>query len=132
MNTVTEGIALGTLLRWVMLDTSVYRLPIPTSEEARDAAALLAEKAEKSGACCYSSASVKRIWPLRHRSIANAERSCAFCHKPAAAVDVLISSPDEPRVYICSECINVCFAALGTMVVTKQQRKARAAAKPKE
>lgn len=132
MNTVTEAIALGTLLRWVMLDHSQYGLLIPTAEEAKEAAALLAEKAEKTGACCYNAAAVERLWPLRHRCVHPLERHCAFCHKAATAVDMLISSPDEPRVYICDECINVCFAALGTTAVTKKQRKAGAAAKVKE
>jgi ATP-dependent protease Clp ATPase subunit len=38
---------------------------------------------------------------------------CSFCHKSQDAVGKLISSPSEwPRVYICNECVMVCFAIL--------------------
>lgn len=61
MNTVTEACALNTLLQWVLQD--LYPLnPIPTSEEAMEAAATLAEKARRTGASRYSAEQVRRLW----------------------------------------------------------------------
>jgi N-carbamoylputrescine amidase len=33
---------------------------------------------------------------------------CSFCHKSKDAVAKLISSPSDPRAYICDECVAVC------------------------
>ena len=38
---------------------------------------------------------------------------CSFCQKPQESVVKLISSPgDQPRAYICDECIRVCISIL--------------------
>ena len=37
---------------------------------------------------------------------------CSFCQKSQDAVGKLISSPGEPRAYICDECVGVCNAIL--------------------
>ena len=38
---------------------------------------------------------------------------CSFCHKSQDAVAKLISSPsDDPRAYICDECVAVCNSLL--------------------
>ena len=129
MNTVTEAIALSQLLQWVMLDATPSGLPIPTSLEARDAAALLAEKARKTGACLYNAEQVKARWPFKHRILRPDECHCLSCKKTESEVDALICTLAEPSVCICSECIRECSATLRMMVVTKQQRKVRATAR---
>lgn len=37
---------------------------------------------------------------------------CSFCHKPENRIKKLVTSPSEPRVYICDECIDVCHSIL--------------------
>lgn len=37
---------------------------------------------------------------------------CSFCHKPENRIKKLVTSPTEPRVYICDECIEVCHSIL--------------------
>ena len=37
---------------------------------------------------------------------------CSFCRKSQDTVSKLISSPDNPRVYICDECVTVCATIL--------------------
>lgn len=38
---------------------------------------------------------------------------CSFCHKSSKSVGKLISTPnDDPRAYICDECIAVCNSIL--------------------
>lgn len=64
MNTVGGAIALGTLLRFILRTESPYGLPIPTSDEARNAAVLLTTKAQKTGACCMHPEDVKTAWDL--------------------------------------------------------------------
>lgn len=61
MTTVTEGIALTTLLRFI-LQERFAGLEVPTSEQAMNAASLLAGKAQRTGVCQYSPDSVHRKW----------------------------------------------------------------------
>ncbi len=65
MNTVTEGIALSTLLRFILQET-FCGLGKPTSDQAMKAAKLLAAKAAKTGTCHYSAESVERKWKERN------------------------------------------------------------------
>ena len=37
---------------------------------------------------------------------------CSFCHKSQDSVPKLISGPESPRAYICSECVKVCVSIL--------------------
>ena len=41
------------------------------------------------------------------------ELSCSFCHKSELEVARLIASGEtHPRVYICDECVSVCYSIL--------------------
>jgi hypothetical protein len=37
---------------------------------------------------------------------------CSFCHRSGESVGKLISSPGDPRAYICDDCIATCNAIL--------------------
>jgi ATP-dependent Clp protease ATP-binding subunit ClpX len=38
---------------------------------------------------------------------------CSFCHKSKDDVAILVASAtDDPRAYICGECVEVCHSAL--------------------
>lgn len=124
MNTVTEAIALNQLLQWVLADDAGLNLPIPTSIEARDAAALLTEKARKTGASLYSSEQLKEKWPYKNRALRPDECHCWSCKKTRSEVDALICTLTEPCACMCSGCIREFSATLDAMVVTKQRRKA--------
>ncbi len=48
----------------------------------------------------------------RRKEIAASELYCSFCGKSQASVERLISSPNDPRAYICDECVFVCASIL--------------------
>ena len=122
MNTVGEAIALGTLLRWVLQTPSAYGLPIPSSGEAKKAAALLAEKARKTGACSVGPEAVRELWPVPKEHprapgfLGGVALRCSFCFKSQEFVGKLISSPQESgRAYICNECVQICSTIIDTI-----------------
>jgi hypothetical protein len=61
MNSVREAIALNVLLGWIF-NEALGGTHIPTSQQAMKAAALLAEKAGRTGACFYARESVEAKW----------------------------------------------------------------------
>lgn len=46
------------------------------------------------------------------KEIAASELHCSFCGKSQETVGKLISSPNDPRAYICDECVFVCASIL--------------------
>jgi hypothetical protein len=61
MNTITETCALNVLLQWLLQDFTPFN-PVPSSEEAMEAAAKLAEKSRKTGAARYGPKEVRTLW----------------------------------------------------------------------
>jgi hypothetical protein len=121
MNTVGEAIALGTLLQWVLQRQSANGIPIPSSDEAKDAAVLLAEKARKTGACSVGTEAVREFWPSPKEHprapgfVSGGALRCSFCFKSQNVVEKLITSPsDYPRSYICNECVQICSSIIDT------------------
>jgi ketosteroid isomerase-like protein len=49
---------------------------------------------------------------------------CWFCHKSQDVVEKLISSPSEPRAYICDECVAVCDSILANDEIPVARRLA--------
>lgn len=62
MNTITEACALNTLLMYILQDKHKGMNGVPTSASACEAAALLTDKARKTGAAAYSAEEVRRLW----------------------------------------------------------------------
>jgi uncharacterized Zn finger protein len=48
----------------------------------------------------------------RKKQIAASDLHCSFCGKSQETVGKLISSPNDPRAYICDECVTVCASIL--------------------
>jgi ATP-dependent Clp protease ATP-binding subunit ClpX len=64
---------------------------------------------------------------MKHREEAVAsELHCSFCGKSQETVERLISSPNDPRAYICDECVLVCASILEG----ERQKPPRAIAHP--
>lgn len=48
----------------------------------------------------------------RKRNLAASESHGSFCGKSQEEVAKLISSPNDPRAYICDQCVTVCASIL--------------------
>jgi ATP-dependent Clp protease ATP-binding subunit ClpX len=62
----------------------------------------------------------------RKKEIAASGLRCSFCGKAQDTVERLISSPNDPRAYICDECVLVC----ASIIEGSRQRPPRAIAHP--
>lgn len=125
MNTVGEAIALGTLLRWVMQYQGRWDMAMPTAQEARDAAVLLATKAAKTGACSVSSAEIAEFFPKRRLRMVTPEALpvCHFCRKDVDSSRLFVSIGINPA-HICAECVVVLSTMLYQQPTTTAADKA--------